>query len=740
MSLDLSTGGLARTAGMHPRITIVVWLIVLLGAIVANGAVLEDALSPEFKMTGSPESQRAYDVMKERHRDLQKANEMVVVTSETFTVDDGAFKDLATDVYGEIVALGSGVVQGGFNYYQTGDESLVSADRRSTIMPFVMEGSFADATDNIDRVLAIVERASESSGFTVLIAGDSSIAREMNDISQKDLQTGEMFAIPVAMVILVLVLGALLAAILPVIVAAVSIILALGMAALLGLAMDLSFFVVNMITMMGLAVGIDYSLFVVARYREERGRGREKVDAIAAAGATASRAVFFSDLTVVLALIGMVIVPSTVFQSLGIGAIFVVISAVLASLTLLPAALSLMGDSVNALRVPFIGRRLVAGRSEAEGGFWNWVTVVVMRRPAVFLVVVAGLLLAAAFPFLDLETGNNGVSTLPDGLQAKEAFTVLEREFSFGEVSPAYIVIQGQIESESVQRAIQQLIDKMESDPLFRPPSPLEPNGAGDVALLSVPLANEPASGDAVIAIRKLRDQYVPEAFSSSGAEVLVTGITAFNVDFFDLTSDFMPIVFVVVLGFSFLLLTVVFRSIVVPIKAIIMNLLSVGAAYGLIVLVFQKGYGVDLLGFQQSPVIEAWIPLFLFSVLFGLSMDYHVFLLSRVREMYDQTGDNAGSVAYGLRSTAGIITGAALIMVAVFGGFAAGDLVMFQQVGFGLAVAVLLDATIARSVLVPASMKLPGDLNWYLPSVLSWLPDVRVEGAEPMEAPAGDD
>ncbi len=249
--------------------------------------------------------------------------------------------------------------------------------------------------------------------------------------------------------------------------------------------------------------------------------------------------------------------------------------------------------------------------------------------------------------------------------------------------------------------------------------------------MLAVPVLGDPGGEAAIDAIGRLRDQHIPGAFSQTQADVLVTGATAFNIDFFEITDRFTPIVFAVVLGLSFILLMIVFRSIVVPVKAMIMNLLSVGAAYGLMVLVFQKGVGADILGFQQTEIIDAWIPLFLFTVLFGLSMDYHVFLLSRIRERYDQTHDNAGSVAFGLRSTAGLITGAALIMVAVFGGFAIGDLVMFQQVGFGLAVAVFLDATIVRSILVPASMRLLGNANWYFPSVLRWLPDVRVEGGE---------
>ena len=698
--------------------------------------------------------------MEERSRDLRKANEIVIVRSETVDLGHPDFEAYVRELHGDISALGSDIIFSGPHYYLPGASSLGSRDRMTTIMPFVMEGSFSDATDNIEKVLEIVHDADEHPGFEVLIAGDASISKEFNEIAEKDLQTGEGFAIPVAFVILVLVFGAVLAALIPVLLAIVSITLALSIAALIGQVFQLSFFVVNMITMMGLAVGIDYSLFIVARYREERAKGLEKIDAIAEAGATASRAVFFSGMTVVLALIGMVIVPATVFQSLGLGAIVVVIVSVAASLTLLPALLALLGDKVNALRVqpakhlmllvvaaaaiPIVGCRLARrGEGNGEGGgFWDWVTRAVMRRPVISLVLTAGLLLAAAVPYLDMETGTNDVSTLPDSLDAKKAFSLLEREFSFGLVAPAYVVIDGDRQSDWVNTGIERLGTALANDPAFitQPPPQVEWNPAGDLALVAVPVAGSPGGDLAVDAIHRLRGQHVPGSFPDNRSRVLVTGITAFNIDFSDLTDDYMPIVFAVVLGFSFVLLTIVFQSIVIPIKAIIMNLLSVGAAYGIVVLVTQKGVGADLLGFQQSDVIDAWIPLFLFSVLFGLSMDYHVFLLSRIRERYDQTQDNPGSVAYGLRTTAGLITGAALIMVAVFGGFAAGDLVMFQQVGFGLAVAVFLDATIVRSVLVPASMRLLGTANWYLPAWLSWLPDVRVEAQPLAGAHASDD
>ena len=680
MSMSLSTESISRASGRHPWVTIGLWVAVLLvaGALIAT--LLEDALTTEFDFTSKPESKRAYTLMEERFRDLRKAREIVIVRSDRVDVDHPDFKAYVLKLHSDISALGTDVLQPGPHYYMLGLLSMVSTDKHTTILPFVMEGSFNEATKNIERVLVIVHEADRHPEFEVLIAGDASISKDFNEIAENDLLTGESRALPIAMIILVLVLGAALAAFIPLVLAGVSIAVALGITAVIGQAFQLSFFVVNIVTMMGLAVGIDYSLFVIARYREERARGLEKIDAIAASGATASRAVFFSGLTVVFALIGMVIVPSTVFQSLGLGAIMVVIVSVAASLTLLPAVLALLGDRVNALRVPFLGRGL-GEPGEAQGGFWDLVTRAVMRRPVISLVMTAALLISAAVPYLDINTGTNDVSTLPDGIESKKAFLLLEREFS-NLVTPAYVVIDAQADSEWVKDGIARLLAALASDEPFVGLAQVETNPAGDLTLVTVPISDSPGGDVAVEAVRRLRAEHVVSSFPANRTSVLVTGLTAFNIDFFDLTDDYMPIVFAVVLGFSFILLMVVFRSIVVPIKAIIMNLLSVGAAYGLVVLVTQKGVGADLLGFQQARVIDAWIPLFMFSVLFGLSMDYHVLLLSRIRERYDRTQDNTGSVAFGLKSTARLITGAALIMVAVFGGFASGDLVMFPAGG----------------------------------------------------------
>ena len=733
MAINLSTEGLARSSSKRPKTIIVVWIALFAIAMFLNATLLGSATTTEFRFTNGVDSQAAFDLLEDRLRGPKPMTEMVIVQSDTQTVDDLEFQTKAEGIFDTILGLGPEVVARGQNYYQESDESLVSADRRTTIMPLVMTGELDDATDNIEAVLDIVEEANAAEGFRVLIAGDVSIAFESNELATADIEKGESIGVPVALIILLVLFGAVLAALMPLGLAIFSIVIALGLTALLGQVVELIFFVTFIISMIGLAVGIDYSLIIVSRFREELARGLTKHEAVARAGSAAGRTVFFSGVTVVFALSGMLIIPASVFQGIGLGAILVVITAVTASLTLLPAVLTLLGTRVNMWRLPFIGRNTTKNTDANQRGFWEFVTRTVMQYPIVSLVVVAGAMLTVTAVSLDLDTGFNGIDVFPE-TQTKDAFFVLEEEFSFGVVSPAEIVIDGTIDSPGVQTAIAELQALIADDPGFLGQARLEVNAAGDLALLAVPIPGEPSGPTALDAVSKLREQYIPSAFAGVDADVMVGGVTAFNADFFDISDTYRPVIFAVVLSLSFLLLMVVFRSIVIPIKAILMNLLSVGTAYGLLVLVFQKGVGADLLGFQETPIIDAWIPLFLFSVLFGLSMDYHVFLLSRIRERYDQSQNNIDAVSYGLRSTAGLITGAALIMVAVFGGFAAGETVGNQQVGFGLATAIFLDATLVRSVLVPASMRLLGKWNWYLPSWLNWLPDVRVE---PVEQPA---
>ena len=532
--------------------------------------------------------------------------------------------------------------------------------------------------------------------------------------------------------------GAVVAALVPIGLAIVGIGIALGLAALIGQVYELVFFVTLMITMIGLAVGIDYSLLMISRFRDELGRGLPVAEAVERTGATAGRTVLFSGVTVVIALLGLFIVPMGFFRSLGLGAVLVVIVELAATLTLLPAVLMLLGPNVNRLSIPFVGKRGAVDAQPAGdsgGGFWDVTTRLVTRFPAIGLLAVGIPMVVVTLFYFQIETGLNGVDKLPEGARTREAFLALEADpaFSFGVANPVEIAIEGNPQDPQVQAAVAGLTASLAA--LSPAPPVLQVNPEGDLALMQVVLPGEPSSPDTVAALDTIRDELVPAAFADVPATASVGGISSVASDVFAITAFYTPIVFGFVLGFSFIVLMLVFRSIVIPVKAVFMNLLSVGASYGILVLVFQKNVGRELLGFQHAEVIDVWIPLFLFAVLFGLSMDYHVFLLSRVRERYDQTGNNAEAVASGLRETTGIITGAALIMVAVFGAFASGQTIVNQQVGFGLAVAILLDATLVRSVLVPASMELLGSRNWYLPSWLEWLPDVRVEPVE--EEPA---
>ncbi len=547
----------------------------------------------------------------------------------------------------------------------------------------------------------------------------------------EDLKKGELFfGAPVALVILLLVFGAVVAGLVPLMLAIVSIVVALALVALLAQAYDLSVFTQNMLMGMGLALGIDYSLFTLSRYREERLEGREKLDAIAVGGATAGRAVLFSGCAFVLAMLGLLLVPSTIFRSLAAGAILVGIVSVIAALTLLPAVLSLLGDRVNALRIPLFGR--AAEQAGRPGRFWAPVVGAVMRRPVVSLVLAAGFLLAMAAPLLALETGTSGPSTLPDRFESKRGYLLLNEEFPGQTTDPVEIAVAGEIDSPAVQEAFGSL----------RGGAARPGRSSGSRRSRRARPARSPASRSRSAATRTGSGRWTPSAscearrcrsaFAGVDARVYVGGATAEELDYHETVNFWLPLVLLFVLGLSFILLTIAFRSIVVSAKAIVMNLLSVGAAYGLLVLVFQKGVGNELLGLREAETIDAWVPLFLFAVLFGLSMDYQVFLLSRIRERYSQTGDNDDAVAFGIGSTARLITGAALIIIAVFWGFAMGDTIGFQQMGFGVAVALLIDATIVRVALVPATMKLLGSWNWYLPSWLGWLPDVHVEGAEP--------
>ena len=716
------TERIARACAAHPGRALGAWGMAVLASILAL-AFLLTGLTTEAEGTNNPESTRADDryfaAFPPEPRSI--VTDVIVVRSSRHAVDDPEFEQFVRRLDRELRATGA--INSMRTYYAAQDRSLVSRDRRATLIPIFLE----DDSSGAEAVIERVEQASASSEFDVAITGNQTRDHDFNHLSERDLQNGELkFGLPAAFVVLLLVFGALVAGLVPLAMALVSILTAMGIVAVASQVYDFSIFTVNMLTGMGLALGIDYSLFVISRYREERGRAQAPFDAISGAGATASRAVLFSGSAFVVAMFGLLLVPSSIFHSLAAGAIFVGITSVLAALTLMPALLGLLHDRVDSLRIPFFGRT-----SAGEGRFWRSIIERVLRRPALSLAVSTGAMLALALPVLDLSIGAAGVSTLPDDLASKQGYIALERSFPGQTTDPTHVLVVNT--SRDVRSRLERLNERLADDGRFGPGEIRA--GRDDVLDLVVPVGGDPAGERAVAAVRDVRERLVPQAFSGTAADPLVGGTTSENIDYFDGVTDPAPLVFAFVLGLSFVLLTIAFRSIAIALTAILLNLLSVGAAYGLLVLVFQHGVGADFLGFRQVDTIEAWVPLFLFAVLFGLSMDYQVFLLSRIRERFDQTHDTRDAVSYGVASTARIITGAALIIVAVFAGFARGDLVMFQQMGFGVAVSLLLDATVIRSVVLPSVMALLGDRIWYLPRWLDWIPHLEVEGHAATEA-----
>ncbi len=715
------TGRLSSWSARHRWLVIASWLVGVVALNVAAAAA-GGVFTTDIEFTNDPESQVARDLI-QGFRGSDPLYEQVIVQSDTLTVDDPAFAAFVGELIAELRQHPEAIVADrSFTYYETGLEDLVSADRRITLVPVLLNADIDTAPAALTVLHEAIE-AREDSGFDLLYGGFASFNEDFITASEADL-SAELRALPFALVILVLVFGTLVAAAIPMLIAFLAIGGAFAIITLISEFWTLSVFVTNVTLMIGLAVGIDYALFVVARYREQRRHGYEVLEAIGIAGDTASRAVFFSGGTVVIALMGMFIVPTSIFQGFAVGASVVVILAVLGSLTFLPAVLSLLGDRVNRLALPFAKKNGL----DDDTGFWAGTARFVMRYPLVMALASSAFLIVLTIPYFSIQLGASGPSSLPEGYNSREAFEILDREFLAGRAQPSEVVITAtDVTAPNVQDAILAFQQAVSADPDYQLLNEVTVSPANDIAVVSVALPGDISSDAAIDAMKRIRTGFVPAAFGDVDAQVYVGGPTAGNSDFFDLVRDYTPIVFAFVLGFSFVLLTMIFRSLVVPLKSIVMNLLSVGAAYGVIVAVFQWGWGASL-GFQQVDAIEAWLPLFMFTILFGLSMDYHIFLLSRIRERFDETRDNAGSVAFGLRTTANIITGAAGIMVAVFGGFALGDLVMFQQIGLGLAVSVFLDATVVRVILVPATMRLLGDVNWFMPSWLRWLPDLRVE------------
>lgn len=707
------TGRLARASASRPWLTIVGWVAIIAAATVAAGSI-GDALIQEERALVTTETQQAEDLMEELRGTAvyDTSEESIIVTSDTFVFGDASYMD-ALDEVARLVGAVEGIES--VAVPTTDAPFPVSDNGRSAILTAAVAD---EVSDDFGDVVNETVDGIEIDGFEVYAYGPFSGEATFGQLAEETLIQGELIGIGVAVVILVVVFGALVAAGLPIIVGGVSIVLAVGATAIVGTAFDLSFFVVNMISMMGLALGIDYSLVIVQRFREELAHGRTVKDAVAVAGNTASRAVLISGGTVLVSLTGMVIVPSTIMVSLGFGAMVVAVMAVATALTLLPALLGLLGHRVNKGRVP-------TAHPGQEPKTWTALARAVMRRPVAGAVAGFAILIALAIPALSMRLTFPGIEALPEDLNFRQAVEVLQDDFGYGHASTVVVIENTAGAEDAVERLATAMGDSIDF-------GEVEIQWFDDAAIINAKDHWDGASTESQDAIYHLRDVVIPQELDGTGATAYVAGEQADTIDFSTLIMDKVVWVALIVLGASLLLLLTTFRSLTVAVTAIIFNVLSAAAAYGILVMVFQYGWGASLLGMPVVGGIAPWIPLMLFAVLFGLSMDYHVFLVSRIKERHSATGDTNEAIAFGLGHTGALITGAALIMVAVFGGFAIGDLAEFNQMGLGVAVAILLDATVVRSLLVPSVMGLLGDKNWYLPRWLGWLPHLQVEGTAP--------
>ena len=710
---------MGRWSARHRKTAIFGWLAFVVAAVVLGGALGTKQLTDDETLPG--ESGRAARMLDDGFE--QPAGETVLVQSRKLTADSPAFRAAVADVVRRVTSLG--VVTNVQSPYDAGNRGQISADGHSATVSLDIRGDADTATDRIQPVMDAVDAAAAANPSLRIEEFGVSAEKQVDDKFNQDLERAGLLSLPVTIVILVVAFGALVAAGIPLLLALSAVMATMGLLAIPSQVWPVDENISAIVLLIGLAVGVDYSMFYLKREREERAAGKSESAALEAAAATSGRSVLISGLTVMTAMAGMFLTGDKTFGSFAMATILVVAIAVLGSLTVLPALLSWLGDRVNKVRVPFLHRL-----QRPEGGrAWGWILDRVLAHPLVSVVGATAVLVALALPALGMKTVVPGAEALPQDLPAVQTYNRLQAAFPGGQ-DPATVVVKApSIDSPQVKTAIADLQRQALAGGQFHQPVEVSVNRARTVAQIDLPIAGSSTDATSNAALASLRGTIVPGTVGAiDGVEVGVTGTTAISKDFDSAMRSTAPLVFAFVLAFAFVLLLVSFRSIVLAVKAILLNLLSVAAAYGILVLVFQHSWAKGILDFDYSGGVMAFMPVFLFVILFGLSMDYHVFILSRIREAYDRGMKTEDAVAHGIKTTAGVVTSAAIVMVFVFGIFATLSIVMLKQFGVGLAAAVLIDATIVRAVLLPAAMTLLGDWNWYLPRWLEWLPKLENE------------
>ncbi len=711
---------MGRWSAQHRKTAIWGWLAFVIVAFMIGGAVGTKTLDNAHLGVG--ESGRADRTIDAAYP--KSADELVLVQSATENPNSLPVRAAVGDAQFRLSKLP--YVYAIESPYTPANRSQISADGHSALTRFKIAGNQSTAKKRASETLAAIDATQAAHPqLTVGEFGQASSDNQVSTSISNDFKTALVTSLPITLLILLIAFGALVAAGVPLLLGLTAVLGTIGLVGVIshiGSGVDQS--INEVILLIGLAVGVDYSMFYLRREREERESGRSEGASLAAAAATSGRAVMVSGFTVMIAMAGMYLAGAPTFKSFATGTILVVAVAVVGSLTVLPAILAWLGDRVEKGRIPYLSKR--RKWNVDERGVWSRILNPALRHPVVAVVAAGGLLVFLAVPAFRLHTATPGVETLPQNLGVIKTYNRIQAAFPGGPIPANVVVHAGDVKSLPVIRAINDLSARAAASPDFKQPITTSVSPDHTVEQVEIPVAGNGTDSRSTAALAQLRDMLIPATIGRvPGATADVSGYTASSTDFNDTMKSHAPVVFVFVLSAAFLLLLFTFRSLVIPVTAIILNLLSVGAAYGVMVWIFQEGHLESLLGFQSNGAIVSWMPLFMFVVLFGLSMDYHVFILTRIREAFDRGRPTVDAVSHGIKTTAGVVTSAAAVMISVFAIFATLSLLIFKELGVGLAVAVLIDATIIRGVLLPATMKLLGDWNWYLPKWLEWLPKV---------------
>ncbi len=749
------TGRIAEWCRRHRRWVILSWVIIAMLFIGTCSAV---GPNEDLDEEGRGQSAEAARIYKERFNvEEGSLSEMIVFSHPTLTVDDEEYQETVMGLLDDLqdlrdmetvtvsdteVTSSRRVFVSTFSHFHTGmprDESPFVAQNETggdvTFASTEYASDYEEIVDRVDEIIRMVDETAEESGFEILIGGGATMNKQINEVIDEDFGVASTINLPLTLIILLIALGAAVAAGVPIILAYLGVAIAAGVVTLLSYLVPMMGGWMQIVLLMGLAAGIDYALFLSTRFRAERERGLDTAEAASVVGHTAGKGVFIAGITTILALLGMFVLGDVVFDSVGLAAAVSIAVALLMALTLTPA---LLGNGLNRWNIPFVGKKYNVAQAGLLNPIAGWFVRGSVRYRWVVLIIGMAIMIGLSSLMFNFSLGFNGARSFNDDIEAKSAVLALEENFTLGLLSPAMIVVDpgegNNIFASDVQEKVDKLIEVIQEENAraeaagehipFAEPFDTSINRAGDAELIEIPLNADTGDDEALDAVNLLRNELVPTAFPDDSVNAPVGGQTAGNVDFSDHIDARTPFVVLFVVITAFLVLVMLYRSLLIPLIAVLLNLLSVGAAYGLLILVFQEGYALEgLLDFEATGIVEVWLPLFVFTVMFGISMDYLTFAIGRVQELRQRGWSTEDAIVEGIRGSFGIVFSAAAIMIAVAAVFAMMRFLAIQQMGFTLAVAVLFDATLILLVILPAMLRISNDRLWYLPKWLSWLP-----------------